>query len=247
VKRYDLDEFRQALAAVGVGPGSGVMVHSALFALGLLQGAEPSDIPATLAGELLGYLGPEGTVVAPTYTYDDHSFFDRFRARQMGQLSEFIADREDACRTGHSIISVAAVGGRSREVCAADGLSAFGPDGPFEAMAAMDFTLLLLGADMQAVTLVHVAEERARVPYRFFKEFPGEKPYVMFVRDLERYPELHLERTQPWLEEAGVLAQARLGTGWVRAVGFRDYLQVVERKLRAEPLALVTPEAPSEG
>jgi len=239
VKGYDLEEFRQALTAVGVGPGSGVMTHSSLFALGMLRGCPPPAIPATLADALLAHVGPAGTVVAPTYTYDEFSFFERFRARQMGQLSQHIASLPGVCHMGHSIISVAAVGALAGEVCAADGLSAFGPDGPFEAMLARDFILLLLGVNMQAATLIHLAEERARVPYRFFKEFPGAKPYVMFVRDLERYPGLRLELVQEWLEAAGVLRRARLGTGQVLAAAFVDFVAVAEDRLRADPLALV--------
>jgi aminoglycoside N3'-acetyltransferase len=87
---------------------------------------------------------------------------------------------------------------------------------------------------------VHLAEERVQAPYRYWKEFPGRgRAYRMFVRDLDRYPELHMHKVEQWLLADGALRDAPLGGG--RAVGcsFRRCVDVVEARLRQDPWALV--------
>jgi aminoglycoside N3'-acetyltransferase len=40
-------------------------------------------------------------------------------------------------------------------------------------MLELDFKILLLGADVQAISLLHWVEQRLQVPYRYWKVFRG--------------------------------------------------------------------------
>ena len=108
--------------------------------------------------------------------------------------------------------------------------------------------LVLFGAPMQAASLVHYAEERVGVPYRYWKEFRGpctdaghteERAYSMYVRDLERDPQLKLEPIAERLAERGRYARRALGGGEVAACTFADFIETTIEGLRADPYWLV--------
>ncbi|MGE4297211.1 MAG: AAC(3) family N-acetyltransferase [Desulfovibrionaceae bacterium] len=250
MKAYSLEAFDAALDAVGIVPGDAVMVHAALFPLGRLTGVAFDAIAATLAERLMHRLGPDGTVVVPIYNYDNIDFFKHYTLRQMGPLAEYVAALPQARRTWHTIFSLAAVGRLAQGMAACDALSAYAVDGPFEYLLAQGAKVLLLGTGVSAASVLHVAEERVAVPYRYWVEFPGERPapgggmepvpYRMFVRDLDRYPSLRLDLVADWLREDGALRSVPLGGGKVTACSFAAYVDAVTVRLRERPGALVS-------
>ena len=130
----------------------------------------------------------------------------------MGVFSEFIRQvLPGARRTPHPMQSLAVLGHYATDLTNRDTLSAFDPGSAFERMLELDFKLLLLGADARAVSMFHYCEQRAKVPYRYWKDFTGEvitstgwqtRTYRMFVRDLEIKPQLTLDPVVEDLEGA---------------------------------------------
>ena len=80
----------------------------------------------------------------------------------------------EARRTPHPMQSLAVVGRYAADLAGRDTPSAFDPGSAFERMLELDFKLLLLGADIQAVSMLHYSEQRADVPYRYWKDFTGQ-------------------------------------------------------------------------
>jgi aminoglycoside 3-N-acetyltransferase len=113
----------------------------------------------------------------------------------------------------------------------------------------LDFGLLLLGADIQAVSIVHYSEQRARVPYRFWKDFQGQvlRPdgtwqfsiYRMFVRDLEIDPHLDLRPVQAALNARGRWRSATLNYGRIAFCQLADFVAAADQLLAGDPWALV--------
>ena len=149
------------LRRLGIRAGSRVVVHSSLRAVGHVEGGAE-----TAAAALIGVVGPEGLVVAPTFTYDSPRFDPAVTPGRTGALAEALRRRPDAVRSLHPFYSVAAVGSGAAELCAGHELLAATAAGtPLDRLAASGGLVLLLGVDHTANTTAHVGEFRADAPY----------------------------------------------------------------------------------
>lgn len=257
MKSYALEDLAACLRDLELGEGRRVLVHSALFPLGRVAGTPPAEWANAILEVLLDVLGKSGTLAAPTFTfafcrgttYDPRTS----PSERMGVLSEAIRTRQGARRTPHPMQSLALIGPLAASVCAPDLPSAYQAGGPFDRLLEHEFDLLLLGASVQAASLVHLAEERVGVPYRYRKSFTApyvhegsanERTYKMYVRDLDLDPRLTLHPVQERLEAAGTWRSRRLGGGVVAACSCRDFVEASINLLRDDPWALVHGGAP---
>ena len=252
MKSYTLNDVRKSLTEVGIGQGDCLLVHSSLFPLGRLDGHPASSSPHQLVLTLLDLVGDRGTLVAPTFSFDFCSGlpYDRRQSpsKGMGVLSETIRLWPGSRRSPHAMQPVSAIGRHAAWLTQNDTPSSFGVNGPFARLLELDAKLLLLGAPMQAASLVHLAEERRAVPYRYWKCFTGVyidqgirslRTYQMYVRDLELNPILQLSRIAERLTDVGRLATSRLGAGQVQACRAADFIETTDVMLAANPYALV--------
>lgn len=239
------------LGEIGVQTGDGLLVHSALQFLG-----QPENGPATYLQALQEVLGAEGTIAVPTFNfgfargeeYDPAST----PAVGMGALSEYVRQQPAAKRTAHPMQSLAIVGRYAVELAALDTPSAFDDGSAFERMLALDFKLLLLGASVNAASILHYSEQRAEVPYRYWKDFNGrihrdgewhQHTYRMFVRDLESDPQLEISAIQQLLEERGQWHSQRLNYGDIVQCRLADFVAAADELLADDPWAFVTNRA----
>jgi aminoglycoside 3-N-acetyltransferase len=157
------------------------MVHAALSRVGpMLNG------PDAVIGALLDAVGGDGTVLAYTdwdARYDellgpDGRVPEQWRphippfdarssraARGNGALPEFLRTWPGARRSGSPGASVAALGARADELTADHPLDyGYGEGSPFARLVAAHGKVLLLGAPLDTITLLHHAEHLAPVP-----------------------------------------------------------------------------------
>jgi aminoglycoside 3-N-acetyltransferase len=241
------DQVIACLTGLGIRSGDGLLVHSAVQYLGRPQGGVGMYLEAIQV-----VIGPDGTLVVPTFNfgfarderYDPHTT----PSQGMGAFSEYVRQLPQARRTSHPMQSVAVVGRYADDLAGRDTLSAFDPGSVFERMLELDFKLLLLGADSRATSMFHYCEQRANVPYRYWKDFSGEvntpqgwqtRTYRMFVRDLELNPQLTLDPVVADLERRGEWVSAPLNYGRVTACRLRDFVEAADRALAEDPWSLV--------
>lgn len=237
----------EALGAVGVHEGDGLLVHSALQLLG-----KPEGGLEMYGAALRECSGPEGTIAAPAFSFAFARGKDydpeNTPSEGMGAFSEWLRQHPDALRTSHPMQSLSVLGARAEDLANRDTASAFDDGSAFERMLELDFKLLLLGADVQAASIVHYSEQRAEVPYRYWKEFSGKvrvgsnwemRSYRMFVRDLELDPKLRLTPIREALEAKGQWAEQRLNYGRIALCSQRDFVAATDELLAADPWALV--------
>lgn len=241
------DALRQALQAVGIQAGDGLLVHSALHPLGRPQGG----LEMVLA-TLRELIGEEGTLAVPAFNFafargEDYDPYAT-PSQGMGAFSEFVRTQPKVLRTAHPMQSLALLGKHAKALAVPDTCSAFDQGSAFERMLQLDFKLLLLGADIQAASMVHYSEQRANVPYRYWKDFHARvhlggqwlpKKYLMFVRDEQYQPQLRLSPIQERLQAAGQWRQAPLHFGQVAACHLADFVTATDALLAADPWALV--------
>jgi aminoglycoside N3'-acetyltransferase len=236
-----------SLKATGIAPGDGLMVHSALQFLGRPAGGAGMYLTA-----LQSVIGNSGTVVVPTFNFDfcHGAPFDpdQTPSKGMGAFSEWVRRCPDAHRSHHPMQSVAAIGRYAEDLAGRDTPSAFDDQSPFDRMLALDFKLLLLGAEIQAVSMVHYSEQRAHVPYRYWKDFSGkvkidkhweDRTYRMFVRYMSIETQLKLSPIQDVLQAEGKWAFAAFNYGQVSLCRLTDLVSAADRLLSNDPWALI--------
>lgn len=252
MRSFSTDDLRAVLCSTGIAPGSLVFVHSALFRVGTLEKTPTKQMPARLYDELSDYLGPEGTVVVPTFNFGfcRGETFDRQHtpSQGMGAFSEYVRQRDDSLRSPHPMQSIAAVGPAARPLVERDTPGAYDDDSSFDALLDRNAHVLMLGCGINAVSLVHWAEQRVGVPYRFWKEFSGRyrdgdlierRTYRMYARDLDLDPEVSVHPVGRRLRRRGELRRFRLGAGSVEVCGARDFVAAAIQLLRRDPRALI--------
>jgi aminoglycoside 3-N-acetyltransferase len=180
------DEIAAGLRALGVRPGSVLLVHASLSALGWVVGGAPA-----VAAALRDALGPDGTLVVPAHTGGNSDpagwqappvpepWWPVIRAHMpafdpavtptlgIGILPEVVRTWPGALRSDHPQDSFAAVGPAAAEITAGHALdSGFGERSPLARIEALDGDVLLLGAGHGSNSSLHLAEHRVPDPPR---------------------------------------------------------------------------------
>lgn len=172
------------LAAIGVGPGATLLVHTSMSKMGWIAGGAHTVVEA-----LLEATTPEGTLMVPTQTGHlsdpaewnsppvPRAWWDRIRAetpafdplktpsRRMGAISELLRTWPGALRSHHPHASFAAVGKHAGKLAAQHRLDRqLGDESPLGTLYKLDGQVLLMGPGWGNCTAFHLAEYRQPDP-----------------------------------------------------------------------------------
>ncbi len=171
------------LARLGLLPGDVAMVHAGVRQFGPVTGGVNTIVQA-----LLDVLSPTGTLVAyvdfePWYEDDepDPPVFDKRiaqAARDHGILHETLRNWPGALRSDHPDAGVVAIGAMAEHITTDHPFQyGYGPGSPFEKVIAAKGRVLMLGAPLDTITLLHCAEHQAQLPeknlHRYRRLMPG--------------------------------------------------------------------------
>lgn len=194
------------LRGLGLETGGVTMVHCRMSALGRVVGGAETVVRA-----LLEVVGPGGTLMAYTgwqdappddldaldeetrRTYvEEHPAYDprvALSSRDHGRLPEALRTWPGALHSGHPEAGVAAVGPLAEALTASHPYDdAYGAGTPYACLVELGGRVLMLGAPLDTVTLVHYAEAIADVPGKrrlsygmpIVKGDPGERVWRTF-------------------------------------------------------------------
>lgn len=155
--------------------------------------------PNRLIDALQQAVGEEGTILIRTFNWDfcHGTPFDRRNTPGLtGALGNIALKRPDFVRTKHALYSWCVWGKERAYLTEIDPVDSFGDDSVFAWLEEKDATFLRIGATaVTGFTSIHRVEERAKIPFRYIKQFTGqyidyngnvtEKTYTMFVRNLD--------------------------------------------------------------
>lgn len=170
------------LEKLGLEPGSVVLVHCRMSAMGHVIGGGETVVRA-----LLDAVGPEGTLMAYTGWEDEppedldaldedsrrsyleeHPAYDprvAISRREHGRIPEALRTWPGSRHSGHPEAGVAAVGALAGALTAEHAFDdAYGPATPYARLVELGGQVAMLGAPLDTVTLVHHAEAVAKVP-----------------------------------------------------------------------------------
>jgi aminoglycoside 3-N-acetyltransferase len=175
------------LRRLGVRPGSTLVVHASLSAIGWVAGGPTAVILA-----LLEALGPEGTLVMPAHSGDwsdpaewvsppvPESWWETIRSerpawdartaptRNLGRIAELFRTWPGTLRSPHPLVSFAALGPNAERIAGTH------PSewAPLERVYELDGDVLLLGVGHDRNTSLHLAEARAGIAEPDSGRFP---------------------------------------------------------------------------
>jgi aminoglycoside 3-N-acetyltransferase len=226
------------LRALGVRAGDVLIVHSALSALGWVNGG-----PVAVIQALMDVLTPSGTLVMPAHSgdYSDpvdwahppvsqawHEtirqtmpLFDpqRTPTRAMGRIAELLRTWPDVRRSVHPQVSFAAWGKEAEFVTAGHDLAySLGESSPLARMYDLHGRILLIGVGYNRNTSFHLAEYRAPDPPLTTEGTPwlcdGERVWHEF-EDVDQNEEIFPDIGRDFERQGGVTI------GFVRAAECR--------------------------
>ncbi|MEU2558171.1 aminoglycoside 3-N-acetyltransferase [Streptomyces longispororuber] len=183
------------LRELGLAEGDVAMFHTQMSALGYVAGG-----PATVIGALLDVVGERGTLMvtcgwndAPPYEWStdwpqewqdalraEHPAYDPVLSEadhNNGRLPEALRRWPGAVRSRHPDASFAALGAAADELMADHPWDdPHGPGSPLARLVEKGGRVLLLGAPLDSITLLHHAEALADAPGKRFVDY--EQPVV---------------------------------------------------------------------
>ena len=226
------DELVQQLHDLGVQCGAVLLVHTAFSKIRPIEGG-----PSGLIAALHDALGPSGTLVMPSMSWDDDHVFDpgTTPCPDMGVVAETFWRSGGVLRSGNPA-AFAAIGPHAGRTTATHPIDPpHGLDSPVGRAYELDALVLLLGVGHDADTTIHLAENLAAVRYRREK-------YVTVLKDgvpaRFEYGEIdhccqNFRFMDRWLDERRLQRCGTVGHGEARLARSRDIVDVAVQRLRA--------------
>lgn len=227
------------LRSLGVQPGDTLFVHSSFKSLGpVVGGAE------TVIGALLEALGPEGTLLMPSFNLCSRDQEERAKRwdpattpSTVGWLTEYFRSRPGTLRSDHYSHSVAAFGAHAREYVEGhrrqEGYPSpwdrapwgytYGTQSPFvKAWKDPRGRLLMLGVDYHSATFCHLVEVLYWDQRR--RQNPN-APYLFLMR----------EEAGSWWDAQGRLRRGQVGNAACRLFSIRAFVDGLLAAVTIEP------------
>ena len=225
---------------LGIKQGDALFLHSSYKSFGGVDGG-----PQTIIDVLLDVIGPDGTLIMPTFNYDflkGVPWDIRTTPSQMGILTELVRLDPRAKRMYHPIYSMAAIGKLADEIASFRSQDCFGETTIFKKFRDWDVSILILGLPYsKSITFLHHCEQSAGVDYRYLKEFSGQaidaqgkshqETCTMFVRDVEKGVVLDFEPIGA-LIDSQVVSRRNIGQADVRLMKCRDVFRVAVQAMK---------------
>jgi aminoglycoside 3-N-acetyltransferase len=253
MRKFKLEELSDSLSTLGLIKGDLLFIHSSLFNFGLPSDCSISEVPSKIFNKLQNTIGAEGTIAVPTFNFDFCNGLpfniQETPSKIMGVFSEFVRKHPQAKRSKHPMQSIAAVGPMTDFIIENDTESSFSPDGPFDRLKTLEGKILLLGADINSVSMIHYVEEKCKVPYRYWKTFEGTyidknisttKSYKMYVRSMETNPLLKINGIERELKKTDKLLESQIGSGFIRIFNISDFVSIAEDFIAQNPYFFVS-------
>lgn len=173
-KKYSDIDLIEAFKKLGITKGDILCVHSELMKFGtpLLP---RNEFLQTILDCFFEVIGKEGTLIMPTFTYKfcKNGIYNKLNSKsEVGILTEYFRKCNGVKRTNDPIFSFA-IKGAKEELFLKDTTSCFGENCVYEILAKENGKLILFGSKIAGYTFSHFIEEKARIPYRYFKNFSG--------------------------------------------------------------------------
>jgi len=173
---YNSSEFKKTLTDIGLTKDDNVFIHSSLKTIGKYEDSIQPDLLNMINDTVFDIIGDNSFIAVPTFNFNfakgDDFDVDNSPSEGMGVYSEFIRKCKNSRRTSHPMHSISILGKNSDYIANLSAETEFSEGSAFDYLIKKKCKILFLG-DSFTETFFHIAEEKAKVPYRFWKKFKG--------------------------------------------------------------------------
>ena len=233
------------LLDLGVQPGGVLLVHTSFSKVGAVEGG-----PTGLIYALYTALGPNGTLVMPSMSYDDDHPFDKTKSHcaEMGITADTFWRLPGVLRSDNNH-AFAAVGPQAERILAPHPIDIpHGLDSPVGRVYELDGQVLLLGIGHDADTTIHLCENMAGVRYRrdkYLTVLKDGKPIRFEYREIDHCCQ-NFSLVDGWLDERGLQKRGKVGNADARLIRSRDIVEIVTERLRQNETTFLHPKGVDE-
>lgn len=230
------------LKALGIRSGGVLLVHTSFRAVRPVEGG-----PRGLIAALQEAVGPEGTLVMPSWTGVDDEPFDpatTAAAEDLGVTADTFWRMPGVVRSDHCFAFAAS--GPQADYINSDPLPIppHIPESPVGRVHDLDGQVLLLGVNHDADTTIHLAELLAGVPYRITHQVTvleaGEAKRIEYGENDHCCQRFNF--VDDWLRDRGLQKEGQVGHAHARLARSRDIVDVVRHHLKEDPMLFLHPE-----
>jgi aminoglycoside N3'-acetyltransferase len=232
----------QQLRALGVKRGGILLVHTSFRAVRPVEGG-----PRGLIEALREVVGPEGTLVMPSWTGRDDLAFDKTStpaAPDLGIVADTFWRMPGVLRSDH-LFAFAAVGPQAERIIAGPlPFPPHRPGSPVSHVHELDGQVLLLGVGHDANTSLHLAELMADVPYRVRLHctvLEGGQPMRIEYEENDHCCQ-GFAVADTWLRPLKLQSERTVGHAHARLMRSQDIVRVAMQHLAKDPLLFLHPE-----
>jgi len=229
-------EVAAQLHTLGVEPGGVLLVHTSFRATRPVEGG-----PLGLIEALRDALGPDGTLVMPSWSGEDDQPFDRTSTAadpSLGVVADMFWRLPGVLRSEHCF-ACAATGPRARSILSDPlPLPPHIPESPVGRVHQEDGHVLLLGVGHVANTTLHLAELLAGVPYRVPRHctvLRDRRPVRLDYRENDHCC-ARFALADDWLRARGLQSEGPVGHAHARLARARHIVEVALERLARDPL-----------
>jgi aminoglycoside N3'-acetyltransferase len=234
-------EVTDQLRALGVRKGGVLLVHTSFRATRPVERG-----PLGLIEAVRDAIGPDGTLVMPSWSDDDDHPFDPTTtpaSRDLGVVADIFWRLPGVLRSDH-FHAFAAAGPEAAKITSDPlPLPPHIPESPVGRVHDLDGQVLLLGVGHDADTTLHLAELLAGVPYRVPKHctvLQAGRPVRIDYGENDHCC-ARFALTDEWLRARGLQSEGRVGHAHARLARARDIVEVALEHLAQNPLLFLHP------
>ncbi|EAJ0826043.1 TPA: aminoglycoside N(3)-acetyltransferase [Campylobacter jejuni] len=249
-KKYSDKDLIDAFYQLGIKRGDILCVHTELFKFGVPL-LSRNEFLQTILNCFFEVIGKEGTLIMPTFTYSfcKNEVYDKINSKtKMGALNEYFRKQTEVKRTNDPIFSFA-IKGVKEELFLKDTTSCFGENCVYDMLSKINGKIILLGSKTNGYTFTHFIEEKARVPYRYFKEFQGKIIFEngmsknikinYYVRKLNINSDLDVYKQIKILQEDDNFKVENFANSCIVSINANKYLQATLETLKKDAYCLL--------
>ena len=256
------EELVETLRDAGVGAGDTLCIYSDITSFGIPESIRDDlmtkgmdVLPEVYVNSFESLVGEKGTLMMPTYTYsacNDELFDVGETPCILGVLPEYFRKQPGVQRSVHPVFSFAAKGPRAEPLLQVDDFDCFSEKSIFGKLYDDNVYYLIFGVEFErGAGFVYLAEQKAKVPYRMFKNFTGKirdvdgSERVVDVRFLVR-KSLSLETQWYKFEriaiDEGVVKELFFNGGKMLLVRAQEIEALLQRELKKDEYCLIKKE-----
>lgn len=237
MKSVTKEEIVYALKLGGIENGDVVLMHSAMSAIGHVEGGADTVIDAVLDA-----VGPDGTFAVSTMAFDN-PFDVENSPSTVGIISETHRKRPNSLRSLRPVHSINAIGAKAEELIRDHDLceTNCGVGSPYLKLREMGGKIILLGVDMNRNTTLHAIEDIMDSVYLVNRTVPAPK----YTKDYE-HKTMVMKKFCPGhrnflgftadLRKADALIEVCIGNAMVKIIDVRRMFALGEEMLTRDPL-----------